>query len=144
MAAAYIEFRNHMVSEESAEYHWREEYKFSIRNVFSSRPRASDYSIETINIAGEMIPGNRLWLLSVIKSTSDSFGHSTGEGEIVWAFHRHEAALAAAVRVDECKKRCSLEFFDDDGVEIMMSNPADCEYTDRITDITVSEFVINQ
>lgn len=142
MAVAYIDFRNHLLVDESADYSWRQEFSFSIGGVHSSRPRASEYSIETINIAGDVVPGNRIWLLSVIKSTSDSFGHATGEGEVIWAFHLHEAALAASARIDECKNRRSLEFLDDEGVEIMMSNPAYCEYTDSITDIVVSEFVV--
>ena len=85
-------------SEQSEEPYgaWSADHTFTVEGV-STQP-SKRYSSETFEVDFEAQAGDTIYVLSLTYSTSDSFGSSTGNGEIVWVFKDLLVAREAKLR----------------------------------------------
>ena len=65
----------------------------------------------------------QVYILYMRYSSGDTFGNSDGHGEVLYAFGSREVAQAALDAVNANKENFSVEFKDDFGREVKVSNP---------------------
>lgn len=123
---------------------WHEDYNSSVDNVFKEKPVYN--SGEEFPVDAEV--GDAVFIVYMTYSTGDTFGRSSGRGEVLWAFKDIEKAKAlcktanAANNTNDLDNEYSLEFLDDDDEKRSLSNPAygyfedmsDCEIIVKMVD----------
>jgi len=100
---------------------WYVDYDFEVKSVHLFDP---DYPYEELGTVLDLKIGDPVYVLYMIYSSGDSFGSSSGNGEILWTFANHDAAMLALECIKEKDSEWNLEFLDDAGTIIKMSNPA--------------------
>jgi len=100
----------------------------------------TSYSVyDKIDMGVDVAVGDTVYVVSMIYSSGDSFGHSEGHLEIIWCFK--DVELAEACRVEYEKKTYSVEFMADNGNMVKNSNPAS-GYFEHISSIDIDKFTI--
>jgi hypothetical protein len=121
-------------------YDWGAVYKFNIEAVSLKRPLVE---YETLNIAGPVAYGDRVWVLHIVYNEADSFGCATGNGEIIWVFCNEQMARSAAASIERDKEATSFQFGDDDGTIIQLSSPISY-HEERITDVVLTPVIVSE
>ena len=117
---------------------WRADYTFEVTGITLQKP-SGDY--EKFNTAFEVNAGDTLFVLSIIYSTGDSFGYSTGNGEALWVFKDFEVAKKATEDFRSQEDEYSVKFKDESGKKLTMSNPAS-GYFESLTDVMLQSFAV--
>lgn len=115
---------------------WREDKDFSVTGVF-----LSEISTEVVSIISEVKDGDIVHVLYIRYSTGDSFGQSTGNGEVMYIFSDINAAFEAKDALSRQEQEFSVKFLDDERNVISMSNPA-AGYFESLDDVIIESFVV--
>jgi hypothetical protein len=118
---------------------WSREYSFEVKSV--NLEAGSRYETETFTIPGNVKSGDTVYVLSMIYSDGDSFGNSTGHGEVIWVFTNEKVALEADKIWSSSNKAYSVEFPIEDGTIVKLSNPA-LGYFNNISYMNVESFLV--
>lgn len=137
----YLE-HSHRSSEEYGE--WREYKTFYVLGVQLAVP---DYRVYYDEFQlGEMTvnTGDTLYVLWMKYSTGDSFGCTSGNGEILWVFADYETARAALERWEVAldKEEHTVQFTDSLGNTITLANPCS-GYFENLEHISIQPFVVD-
>jgi hypothetical protein len=95
----YVHYRSictHSEREEKEFGSWSEDIDFSIAGVSTRESR--QYSNEQFDVDFDAVPGDTVFVLYMTYSTGDSFGSSSGNGEIIWVFSDRLVAQEALLR----------------------------------------------
>lgn len=121
---------------------WTADYDFEVTSVTLEKPQhVCDY--ETFNTSFNVEEGDSIYVLSMIYSSGDSFGSSSGNGEVIWVFKDVEFAKAAAQALRKHENDFSVKFKDESGQEITMHNPG-AGYFEHISSIDVERFTVGK
>lgn len=118
---------------------WSADYSFGVNGVTTTR---SSWSDEEFEVDFEAVAGDTIYVLSMIYSTGDSFGHATGHGEVLWAFKSKDVADAAAKAVEGNADGYTIEIISDGGKTVKLSNPGS-GYFETVSSIYVESFILN-
>lgn len=126
------------------DFSWGEENNFNVIAVNTSSQSRKPYSIneECVNVNFEASQGEKVYVVAMIYSTGDTFGSSSGNGEVIWVFKDFEYAKRAAESLKEKEKEYSIDFVDETGMHITLSNPG-AGYFERIEQIRVESFIVD-
>jgi hypothetical protein len=128
---------------------WSAEYHFSIEAV--STAGVDSIQHESFTVAFDAIPGDTIYVLYMVYNSGDSFGTSTGNGEVLWVFKDYLLANEALKRWqhacnfhgrqlrDGAQQFCA--FHVDGGAWIRLNNPA-YGYFERVTTIEVVPMIL--
>jgi len=117
---------------------WHFEFQFTVTNVSIDKPE-DDHESFTVDF--NPIIGEKVFVLVMIFTTGDSFGCSTGNGEIIWTFSNIETATHARTNILEMIDSQTLNFKTETGTIVKMSNPA-YGYFETCTSLTIQEFTV--
>lgn len=123
---------------------WETDYDFTVQGVVkNSRGRWSGlaHDEELFNVCFDAESGDTLYVLWMTYRTGDSFGSSSGNGEIVWVFKDQHRAHEARRAILEDQDQFTIAFKDDDNNEIEFTNPGS-GYFESIQQLEVSEFIL--
>lgn len=73
---------------------WYEDWDFYINSVHLNQPRYGQLESFTVEWTPEI--GQKVYVLSIRYSDGDSFGSTSGKGEVMWVFSDRETAQRAA------------------------------------------------
>lgn len=118
---------------------WSAEYDFRVTGV-SLTPR-DRYSEEKLGLP-EVKAGDVVYVLWMTYSSGDSFGSSSGNGEVLWVFKDATLALRAKQKFEAAEDAYQIEIEADDGVKFVLSNPA-AGYFENMGFCEVSTFLVN-
>jgi hypothetical protein len=134
-------------SEESEEEYgsWSKEHDFTVNSVHINNPKFSeeynyDFNVENIAVPVEVKSGDVVYVLSITYSDGDSFGSSSGEGEILYVF-KDKVIGEAAEKIWGKDIDHSVNFQIDDGSYLTMSNPS-YGYFSNVCSIDLIEFTV--
>jgi len=146
MTNLYVQFNSCEISHyrDEKEYcEWRSEYDFCVKGVSITHKKEYDeekYSLPDIKI------GDVVFVLYMIYSSGDSFGSSTGNGEILWVFKDAELGEKAKAKFeaenDSCDPKFSIEIETDEGTTFKMSNPA-AGYFKNMAAVRLDTFLVS-
>lgn len=122
---------------------WYAHYDFSVKGVSLSEPEAygcyEKFGLKEVEL------GDVVYVLWMTYSSGDSFGSSTGNGEVLWVFKDVKLALRAKQLYEKINAddNCmfSIEMETEDGEKFKMSNPA-AGYFENMGSIEVSTFLV--
>ena len=118
---------------------WHASYDFSIEGVSLTAPSHHEY--EKLGLEN-VKPGDVVYVFWMTYSTGDSFGHATGQGEVLWVFKDPNLALAAKQKFMQDKEQYLIEINTDDGKTFTLSNPAS-GYFENLGELEISTFLVN-
>lgn len=131
---------------EPVEYgEWSDTYDFDVKGVaVSSRGRWSGlaYDEDKINVGFEAEAGTPVHVLWLTYSNGDSFGHSSGNGEILWVFKDADVAQEALKTWQDNSEEYSITIKDENGKDIELSNPGS-GYFESIESLQVDTFLLS-
>jgi hypothetical protein len=142
----YVKTQSHCNSsyQEDKDYgDWHSDSSFSIEGVYASTP--DGYNVELIDVPFDFKPGDAVFVLWMTYSSGDSFGHSEGNGEVLWVFKDAAVALAAKAlwqKANDKDGHYAVEFIADSGMKVSLSNPA-AGYFENLSSLDLSAFLIN-
>lgn len=146
MSKIYVSYNSHCIkSERSDEAYgdWYELNTFRVEKVSLTEPKDRYFgSCDTIDLGYDVEPGIPIYVLVLIYSHGDSFGHSEGNGEIVWAFTDADVANNVRNHVEENIGKYSILYRNEKDVEITFSNPAS-GYFEHMESLDVDTFLLN-
>lgn len=124
---------------------WRDEYDYEVHSIHLNKPRPSYHSIEPISIAGDVVPGQEVWIVSIRWSSGDSFGNATGKGEPVWIFRDQASAMLAlqALHAQAWADVSMFRFLDDTQETIHIGNPGH-GYFERVDRFEINHFIVQE
>lgn len=124
---------------------WSADYDFKVQSVstasLESKYRRYDYREERFEVDFEATSGDTIWVLSMTYSSGDSFGSSTGNGEVLWVFKSRKHAEQAADNFNENKDTYQIDIKTDGGADIKLSNPA-AGYFENLGSMYVEPFTL--
>lgn len=124
---------------------WSTEYDFTVTGVSTRSINFDKYSRytqeERFEVDFEASAGDTIWVLSMIYSSGDSFGRSTGNGEVIWVFKDRKVANQAAAMIEENKDQYQINFELETGRLVKLSNPA-AGYFENISSLYVEPFTL--
>lgn len=124
----FVGYKDHVIRQRHSDEpysRWSETHQFLVRGVCT---HSRTWDSEVFEVAFDVEPGTPLFVVWMTYTTGDSFGQSSGNGEIIWVFRDSNAAFVAmnlynaAFKMDEVAN--SITFNDGEGNKITMSNPA--------------------
>ncbi len=115
---------------------WSESHSFEPTGV-----SLNNESNEEFEIIGDIKSGSEVHVLWCTYSSGDSFGHSEGNGQILWVFTDPNLAEMAKIMVYKYKEQVSIKFNIEDGKEVKISNPG-YGYFDNLDTIELTSFVV--
>jgi hypothetical protein len=128
---------------------WHQQFQFSVHDIGLSSLKKWGALIngeDIIEVPFECDIGDKVYVLVMIYSTGDSFGHADGRGEIIYLFKDESLANAA---YEEFLKACNkttesyiVEIKIDGGTTVELSNPA-YGYFENLEDLNIIEFEVN-
>lgn len=146
MTRVWIETHTTVISdyeyEDVSEYgSWSREASY---NVFGAHLRYNDLStLEEFAVPNKYAKaGSEVYVLWVEYSTGDSFGTSTGNGEIMWVFGSETNAEEAKKLILREQDKVTIKFVDELGHEIGLSNPA-WGYFEDLLAVHITKLVLN-
>lgn len=119
---------------------WSADYDFDVNGVSLEKPNSSYEQFQT---CFDVQNGDTVYVLSMIYSTGDSFGRSSGNGEALWVFKDFEVAKKAAQAIKDQEDKYSVSFLNENGEKATMSNPGS-GYFECVEDIRLESFIIGQ
>lgn len=145
----YVNYHEHLIEDyhDVQEYgDWYKEYKYEIRSVGLSSLadwEGIGYDIEEFTTDFDVDPGDLVYVLWMTYRTGDTFGHSEGQGEVLWVFKNRTAAESAREiwKANACDAY-SVEFLTDTGKKVQVSSPA-AGYFEDLGVLGLTEFVVN-
>lgn len=142
MVPLYVQYEQNTISSyHSGEQYgdWSAEYDFRVTGV-SLTPRSRCYE-EEFGLP-EVKAGDAVFVLWMTYSSGDSFGSSTGNGEVLWVFKDAALALRAKQKFEADEDALQIEIETDDGTKFVLSNPA-YGYFENLGYLEVSTFLVN-
>lgn len=118
---------------------WWEDLDFEVKGVSIGKP--ARVVTEDFNINENFNIGDEVWVVYMIYSSGDSFGSSTGNGEVLWVFKTEEDAIRAKEAIKEQERNSSINFNTANGQLVKMSNPA-WGYFENVSSVNIEKFVI--
>lgn len=121
---------------------WESSHSYRIDRVCLQNEQSDEHfgfgEYFDIAIPVELQRGDPVYVLVMRYSSGDSFGHSTGNGEVLWAFADARVAFKAkdTFLKDENRDSYSVNITLEDGSEIPVGNPA-YGYFENIENIEV-------
>lgn len=123
---------------------WSASYDFQVVGV--SLTSRDHYGEEQLGCLVDVKAGDTVFVLYMTYDSGDTFGHATGQGEVIWVFKDADLAMKAkALWVAENNKRdpeFSIAFEVDGGQTVKQSNPA-AGYFENVGYIEVQSFLVN-
>lgn len=119
------------------DHEWHREYDFGIYGV------NLDQNGESVDVDFEAKVGDTVYVLSMTYGTGDSFGNSSGEGEILWVFKDFDVAREAALKVREQQNEYSVVFSDENGNVHQLSNPG-AGYFECVESVDITTCVVGE
>jgi len=145
----YVNYHERLVEDywDGQEYgDWRKVYEYEIRSVGLSSLAdwaGIGFDIEEFTTDYDVDPGDRVYVLWMTYRTGDTFGYSTGQGEVLWIFKDLGAAKAARkIWEENACNAFSVEFLTDTGKQVKISSPA-AGYFEDLGVLELTEFVVN-
>ena len=135
------EYCTHSHREDRDYGEWSETYSFTVDGVYLNKTPGERYDM--VEVAFDAKVGDTAAVLYMTYSTGDSFGSSTGNGEVIWVFPDGDTAVRAMRKYQANMEKFSVEFDDGFGNLIKMHNPA-AGYFERLEDIDVKVCVIEE
>lgn len=120
---------------------WSQEYNFNVIHV--SLEDSNRYTTENFTIPGEINSGDEVFVLYMIYSSGDSFGSSSGNGEVLWVFTDKDIAEAASKIWAASNEIDSVSFKIEDGSTVTLSNQSS-GYFENISNVEISSFIVNK
>lgn len=130
----------HSYSDGNQYGNWGASYSFSVDHVSLSAqdPYYSGRDIITVNF--DVSAGDVVFVLSMTYGTGDSFGQSSGNGEVLWIFKDIALALKtkeAIIANDSYSITVQIE----DDTYIDVHNPGH-GYFDSVEDVSIEAFIV--
>lgn len=122
---------------------WYTRYEFRINSVHLSRE--SDYD-EEFDVPFDVAEGDEVYILYMIYTSGDSFGHSEGNTEIIWVFKDEQIARKAEdiyINAVEDDNSSLIKVEVDGGSILGLSNPA-WGYFENCSDIQLETFKVEK
>ena len=119
---------------------WSATLDFRISGVTLTKPE-NGYSYESAALP-EIKAGDVVRVLWMTFSSGDTFGRSTGNGEVLWVFKDPILAIRAQQAFENSIDKYSIDIETDTGEKLMLSNPA-AGYFEDIGHIEISMFLVN-
>lgn len=125
---------------------WSESYFFGIEGASIGAKRHELNSFiqeEQFDVCFSVAPGDTVWTLWISYDTGNSFGRSTGHGEVLWVFKDASVAKTALREweISTKKSHDHVRFVDEDSNSITLSNPAS-GYFEQCTGVYLTELVL--
>ena len=123
---------------------WSEDFDFEVKSVsVTSRGQWSGlaHREERFNLAVDADYGDRVYVLYMIYSSGDSFGHGTGYNEIIWVFKDPEVGRQAQDSIRANGESFSIDFKDEAGNKISFSNPG-AGYFENIQGVYLEAYIL--
>lgn len=117
---------------------WSTELDFKPTKVTIDRPTGYEY--EAFELDFDVNRGDKVYVLTIIYSSGDSFGSSTGNGEILWVFKDATKAKEVAKLYDNSESY-TIDILTEKGTKIQLSNPA-YGYFENVSSMEVDEFIV--
>ncbi len=134
----YVTYNSESISCTNDAQEWHIEFQFTVTNVSIDKPE--DYH-ESITVDFNPTVGDKVYILVMIFQTGDSYGYSTGNGEIIWAFNNIETATSAQLAILANIESQTLNFKTENCTMVKMSNPA-FGYFEECTNLNIQEFMV--
>lgn len=134
-------YESHRSEEEYGD--WYSNSDFSIKGVYANKPDGWD--VESFDLPFECNIGDPVFVLWMTYSSGDSFGHSEGNGEVLWVFKDPLIALNAKrvwEKANDKDGHYEVEFLADNNLKVKMSNPA-AGYFENMSSLELESFLIN-
>jgi hypothetical protein len=122
---------------------WYSDSDFDIEGVYANKP--DGWNIESFDLPFEANIGEPVFVLWMTYSSGDSFGHSEGNGEVLWVFKDPLIALNAKhiwQKANDGDGHYNVEFIADGNLKVNMSNPAS-GYFENMSSLELKSFLIN-
>lgn len=97
---------------------------------------------ERFNVCFDVEHDDTVYVLWMTYSHGDTFGHSTGNGEILWVFRNLEVAQKALKDIEAQVEHFSLHIRDERGNKIELTNPGS-GYFESVESVEITEFKLN-
>lgn len=137
----YVRTISELSSSSSEFQSWHEEWDSSVTEVSLTRKSQS----EAISIDADVKEGDIIYVLFMEYSTGDSFGHSDGNLEVIFAFKDYDYLIAAEIGVrsytNESTDPKHFDILVDGNHVIQIPNPA-YDYFTHIQYIESKSFVV--
>lgn len=121
------------------DYTWWSSNYFELKGV--TLDLKTPYNVETFDVCFDAVDGDTVHVLYMIYSTGDTFGSSTGNGEVLWVFKDFEKAENAAKSLRENQNKYSIDILDEENNFVRLNNPGS-GYFEHIERITIESFRI--
>lgn len=126
------------------DYSWGAEYHFEVHGVYCDpQPSNWKFNEEIIDVNFDFKSGDVVYVLTMIYSTGDTFGGSTGNGEVLWVFKDIECAKRAGQAIRDNEESYSIDIIDETGKHVQLSNPG-FGYFECIEQILLESFVVDE
>lgn len=116
---------------------WSESKDFDVTDVKLTQ----DFYEECFDLGEPVFVGETVHVVYIVYETGDSFGRSTGNGELVWVFKDKDLATAAVSKIEKCCKDYSIEIDLGNNRKMTWSNPA-AGYFERLNYAECKSFVL--
>lgn len=119
---------------------WSESSSFYVNTASLTKP---DESFEKVEIGVDVEVGDIVYALYMTYSSGDSFGSSSGNGEVVWVFKDQTLAYRAVRAIEKDQDKQALTFETDIGTMVRLSNPA-YGYFECLENVDVVELLVEE
>ena len=119
---------------------WSESNSHSIKGV-CLEVFGSAYNYETFGVDYEVERGDVVFVVTMVYSTGDSFGHATGKHEVMWVFKDPKLAHENAKTFKESGDDYTVNIKTESGKTVQLGNPA-FSYFDSIENVEVTSHVV--
>lgn len=147
-----VHYTQEVISEQHAKEQygdWHAEYDFDVVGV-SLKSEDKWGRGEQFTLEADIAYADIVHVLWITHSTGDSFGHSTGSGEVLWVFKDPTLAWAAYTKWNEAKdgnrdsgdKYYSVSFEVDGGRTITLNNPG-WGYFESLESVKLKQFLVD-
>lgn len=126
MTTIYVVYDTHVDEDYRSDEEWGDWRRSQTSSVVSANLSKPDryYGYEKFNVCFNADAGQDVYALVLTYGTGDSFGHSSGNMEILWVFQQEILAEKALEWFNEKSENYTIEFFQEDLNKIQISNPA--------------------
>lgn len=135
----YSEYCEHSEREPEEYGSWSESYSSSVDSAYRiGEDEKAPYGSETFIVPDD---ATEVFVVYMIYSTGDSFGHADGKIDIIHCTSSEEAADKLAKMITENSEEFTIKFTDDFGRDISIDNRG-AGYFEHIDYVSVERFAI--
>lgn len=116
---------------------WGESKGFDVTKVSLTQ----EFCDECFDLGEPVVAGDKVHVVYVVYDTGDSFGRSTGNGELVWVFKDEELARKAVSEIEKNSEKYSIKIDLGENRSMTWSNPG-AGYFENITLVKYETFVV--